>query len=177
MFWKSDGQAAPTPEGATEQNYTRWQSVIHSMNSGFSGVWEPLVGMWLWATAFMIGMVGMVAMARRTGSAKLQHKAVMGRMVDLLSDVRYQDALASVEDTATTLGFKRPMAWARLGQSLKDHHHWAEDQWRHLLACQKLHELHPELSDTQRNMMVELAYQEFLANGSRPRGYKPTVTH
>lgn len=177
QYWKSDGQATPEVPGGGESNYLRWQAVTQSLNSGFSGVWEPLVDLWLWVGAFLVGMVGMVAMARRTGSARLQHKAVMGRVVDLLSDPRYQEALTAVEDTSQTLGFKRPMAWAKLSQGLKEKHHWAEDSYRHLLACKLLEERCQGLSDTQRNAMVELAYQEFLANNSRPRGYRPTVTH
>jgi len=100
-----------------------------------------------------------------------EYEAVLNQVVLALQHPSFEVAHDAVRQTATTLGFNQPQAWVKLSHTLKDHHGWAENTWRHLNACQLIHEgmtaQGSTLTNSQRHLVAQLAYVGFAATQTK----------
>jgi len=85
--------------------------------------------------------------------------------IEVLNDARYPHAVLAVKMTAVTPEFSGPAAWKAFGRALHDRPTWAENQWRHLKACDHADQMMradgSTISNPDRALMVELAYHSF----------------
>src|SRR6185295_2310066 len=62
-------------------------------------------------------------------------RQALTKAIQALDDPRYPHALRGVKMTAIAPDFSGPAAWKVFGRAIHDRANWAENQWRHLKAC------------------------------------------
>jgi hypothetical protein len=159
-FNNSSTAVAPVVLG--KGGYPAWQHGPHrhfyigSMLGALQTWWDKLD--WrsiVWALPW-IGMV-LVAVWQFRGP---QRRAVM-RVLKGVTHPAFPVAYEAVQQTAKTLGFNRPEAWAPLSKALKADPGQGENTFRHLQACHltKARLENSTVTNPELHMIVELAYQ------------------
>lgn len=171
QFWS--GSADVPPPIPSRPGYPGWQSgvIAGSLLGGLQGVYDRAAWLCRWARLWWRCTPKQRAFLERHGEALTrldgEQVLVVGRVLATLTSDPFVTARSSVRATATTLGFHEPRAWVQLSHALKARSDWAENSWRHLDAMRQLDAVYPNLSNPEKNLLIELAYVGFAVN---PRG-------
>lgn len=158
QYWENSSTVV-TPV-SQKGGYPTWQAapLFLVLGFGFGGA-QPIVSRWAGLIGWAFRLFRIIV---RWDPAR---RRALGRAVTALDDVRYAHALRAVRMTAIEPGFSGPAAWKGLAHKLHAKHAWAENQWRHLQACDHADTMlradGSTISNTDRAFMVELAYQSY----------------
>jgi len=176
-FWKQRSnpvQAAGPVQGVG--NYPAWQSsviVCASLLGGLQLLWERVAYAcrwcllaWRWSKEprRVEALLGVSGEAWATLSA--DQRRAMTQALRIVRSPLFPAAQAMVFNTSRAERFHEHQAWNAVSTSLaaagQGH---AENIWRHLHAVEAFRVLHPEMSNPDRHLLIELAYHEFAASG------------
>lgn len=155
-YWMFSDTVVP-PLRLSRGGYPAWQgSVIASL---FGTLWEQAalyLQRWRWAWRLL-------QRARRLSDDR---QGVVLRVLDLVEHPAYPPAQRAVRETAQTLGFANPAMWKPYSHMLKTDPGRAENIFRHVRAMELTVEHYGStLSNPDKNVLVELAYQDFAMRG------------
>lgn len=156
QYW-THSDTLVTPVRKSIGGYPAWQASV-TAGTLFGG----LQAWWEWLVTF-------VRFYRRLSRLDDERRQTVLKVMDAVEAPVYALAQQAVRETAVTLGFNRPQAWVALSHTLKDHHPWAENAWRHINAMHLMTEAAQAHGSTvtnpERNLLTELAYHGFALRG------------
>jgi hypothetical protein len=177
-FYWSSGTESPPAGGVVTGGYPSWQaSVTTTIGSAFGALqawWDRAA--WIWGWVRRVGRLSQseqrflqarldVWLTERALQAD-ERLVILDRTRRALLSPSYHQARAMTRETATTLGFNKPGAWAQLGHQLPDKTKAMENAWRHIRTAHRLAETDPTIVQSDKHLIVELAY---LGYTLRPR--------
>ncbi len=101
--------------------------------------------------------------AERWSGLDVQQRAVVDRVVTAITSPEWGDCLDRVRACATTPRFHRAEEWVPYSRALKANAGQAQNVFRHIKVVHELSDAHPTLTNPEKHLLAELAYQGFAA--------------
>lgn len=173
-YWEGSGDVPVVVPPVTRPGYPGWQAgvVCASLLGGLQAWYERWRELYriarLMASWAPRGRLFIEQYGEQFAACTAEQRAVLVTTLATMQSPDFTLAKAAVRTTATTSGFNKPVAWTRLSHQLHVRYDWAENCWRHLDAMRQLDDAKTTtMTNPQKNLMVELAYQAYAIN---PRG-------
>lgn len=157
QYWENTSTVVTT---VARGGYPTWQAAPMSLVLGMGlGGAEPI-----YAKA-MVSLRWLFRLLRIIVRWSPEKRRALEKAISILDDPLYPHAVRAVKMTAHEPGFTGPAAWKGFAHKIHDRHTWAENQWRHLHACDQFERMiradDSTITNQHRALMVELAYASY----------------